>query len=190
VKAPTWLLLLSGCLPAHRQSQQDLERAPDREQFAAWSQEQGLVSEFQDFVDLLEAPGLAEVVEPWTLLRQGTDWHTVEHPPFAMPAREQWEAILPTLAFIQEHIEPQFGPVEVVSAFRTPDFNAAAGGSNGSRHKYFEALDLVPIEPIRRARLHAKLEALHSEQGEAHRLGLGLYENTRFHVDTWKLRRW
>jgi len=158
--------------------------------FSEWLTETQLESTYTDFVAHLHSADVEDVVEPWTLLRQGTDWKAVNHPPFAMPPPEVWDSMVPTLVLIRDHIEPEFGQVEVVSGFRTSEFNAAAGGSSGSRHKFFEAVDLVPSRPTRRKKLHQKLEQFYADNGQESQVGLGLYRNTRFHIDTWKARRW
>ncbi len=107
-----------------------------------------------------------------------------------MPPRELWPAIVPTLVTVREDIVPRVGPVEVVSAFRTYRYNQLAGGAPGSRHRTFEAVDLVPRAPWPRTLLHHRLRAWWETSGVGRRAGLGLYERTRFHVDCWKHRSW
>lgn len=184
------LLLTTGCISAHRTSQRDAKRAPDQAVFEAWLLDEELEPTYAEFLGVLSLEGHHDVVPPWQLLRQGTDWAKVGHPPFAMPPAEQWESIFPTLVFLEEVLIPQIGPVEVVSGYRTEDFNQAAGGSSGSRHLHFQAVDLVPMERQSRDQLHQELEDIYDIHGDAHSLGLGLYQNTRFHIDTWKKRRW
>ena len=178
-----------GC-HAHQRSMQDASRAPDEQRFDAWIDHHEQGGEYSELVSFLAQHGVSNVVPPWQLLRQGTDWKNVEHPPFAMPPREQWMAMVPTLQFIRDELQPIIGPVQVVSGYRTTDFNAVAGGSPGSRHQFFEAVDLVPSHPKRQKSLHRKLMNLYDSHGEKHEIGLGLYQNTRFHIDTHKQRRW
>ena len=83
-------------------------------------------NEYELLVDFLAQREVAMV--PPYVLRQGTDWKAVEHPPFAMPPREQWAAIVPTLQFIRDELQPTIGPIQVVSGYRTSEFNAVAGG--------------------------------------------------------------
>ena len=184
------LILSTGCASAHQNSLRDATHAPDREQFDTWLDEEDLAADYAQFVGVLKDGNVHEVVPPWQLLRQGTDWAVVNHPPFAMPPRELWTAMGPTLRFIEDELIPRIGPVEVVSGFRTQSFNAQAGGSTGSRHLTFEAVDLVPLKRHTRRSLHQELESIHDTHSQEHSLGLGLYQNTRFHVDTWKARRW
>ena len=178
-----------GC-HAHQRSLQDARKAPDEQRFEMWLTLEDQREEYEDLIDFLVQEEVAQVVPPWQLLRQGTDWQAVNHPPFAMPPREQWPAIVPTLAFIQNELEPTIGPVQVVSGYRTSEFNKVAGGSSGSRHQFFEAVDLIPVRPKRRKPLHSELEHLFADHGAKHNVGLGLYQNTRFHIDTHRERRW
>jgi len=185
-------LLIPGVMSctAHHKSQIDALRAPDQALFNDWLEETELETTYAELVAHLEQAGVGQVVQPWQLLRQGTDWEAVQHAPFAMPPREQWDRIVPTLIFIRDHLEPELGPLEVVSAYRSEAFNEAAGGSANSRHKFFEAVDIVPSQRSRRGALHRELRDIHTEFGTDSSVGLGLYENTRFHVDTWKFRSW
>jgi uncharacterized protein YcbK (DUF882 family) len=130
------------------------------------------------------------VVPPWHLWRQGTDWRGVGEPAFARPPRDQWASIEPTLRLLRDEVVPEVGPVVVVSGFRTTRFNEKAGGAPGSRHRWFEAVDVVPRRWWSREGLHRRLLAFWEREGPALKLGLGLYSGTRFHVDTWKHRKW
>ena len=181
--------LFFGC-QAHQRSMKDASRAPDEQHFEAWLTHQEQRNEYELLVDFLAQREVAQVVPPWQLLRQGTDWKAVDHPPFAMPPREQWAAIVPTLQFIRDELQPTIGPLQVVSGYRTSEFNVEAGGSPGSRHQFFEAVDLIPARPKRQKSLHTNLTELHDRQGEQYQIGLGLYQNTRFHIDTHRKRTW
>lgn len=163
---------------------------PSHGQFQDFLVEEDLAGTFADFEAHLQAAGVAEVVPPWTLWRQGTDWRSVEQPPFAVPPRDTWDAMVPTLRVVRDDVVPVVGPVEVVSAWRTETYNAVAGGSAGSRHKWFEAVDLQPRRSWERSALHDRLLELWRTRGPKVRMGLGLYDFTRFHVDTHRHRRW
>lgn len=180
---PSTLILLFGCA-LHRFT---LPGDPELAAFLAESDHRGALARFEA---LLAAEGVADVVPPIDLWRQGTDWCDVDRPPFSRPPDDAWSAIVPTLRVLRDRVVPITGPVVVVSGFRTTDYNGAAGGSKGSRHQWFEAVDVVPRRPWRRKALHARLMTLWATDGPALGLGLGLYSKTRFHIDTWKHRRW
>jgi hypothetical protein len=175
------VLALSCCLAAPWPPRPDvpgadalasLDAAPELAAFEAW----------------LEAQGVGGIVPAWHLWRQGTDWRALGHPPFAVPPRDLWPGIVPTLRVLRDEVIPRVGPVEVVSGFRTYRYNQLAGGSAGSRHRWFEAVDVVPRAPWPRVVLHARLRAWWRDTAAP--IGLGLYARTRFHVDTWRHRTW
>jgi len=124
------------------------------------------------------------------LLRQGTDFHHVDLPPFALPPDSMLSHILPTLQLLQDKIIPLVGPVEIVSGYRSKAYNAVAGGAEHSRHLYFDAVDVVPLTKIPETVLKARLREFWYQEGKRYNLGLGLYDYKRFHVDTWKYRNW
>lgn len=93
---------------------------------------------------------------------------------------ELWEHIVPTL-HVAEWIRSRFGdvPVHVSSGYRDPAYNRAVGGARRSLHVAFNAVDLA-VEGHEPA---AVATTLHEEFGDAHVLGIGLYEGF-VHVDT------
>lgn len=179
------LLLLLGCVDRTRL--RSLDR-PQFDDFAVWLEGSG--ADYGAFVALLEREGVEDVVPPWHLWRQGTDWRGVGEPPFAAPPVEQWAGIVPTLRILRDEVVPRVGKIEVVSGFRTEIYNQEAGGAPGSRHRWFEAVDVVPRRWWSRPALHVVLLGWWVDRGEALNLGLGLYSGTRFHVDAWKYRKW
>ena len=95
-----------------------------------------------------------------------------------------------TLVFLKYDLIPYIGDVRVLSGFRTPKYNRLAGGAGRSRHLTFSALDLKPVTEIDRSRLHRILQNRWHTLGEEYKLGLGLYSNLRFHIDTGGHRQW
>lgn len=162
---------------------------PDRTRFDAFLAE-GHADAFSAFEAHLREAEVADVVPAWTLRRQGTDWRSLGEPAFAEPPRGQWAGMVRTLEVLRDDIIPATGPVSVVSGYRTERYNRRAGGAAGSRHKWFEAVDLVPSRPWDRAGLHRTLLQRWRTRGPSTRMGLGLYSRTRFHVDTHRHRRW
>ncbi len=145
---------------------------------------------YEEFVLFLQQHNVDDVAPPWHLWRQGTDWRMTMQPPFAVPPRDQWAGMVPTLRLLRDRIVPEVGPVEVVSGFRTGLFNELAGGSKGSRHQWFEAVDVIPRYWWAREALHHELLTVWEAQGPLSRAGLGLYGRLRFHIDTWRYRKW
>ncbi|MFV8780857.1 D-Ala-D-Ala carboxypeptidase family metallohydrolase [Microbulbifer sp. SA54] len=145
---------------------------------------------FGELTSFLESAGVADATAPENLLRQGSDWLDIDEAPFAIPPRDYWNNMLPTLKLIRDEVIPAIGPVDVVSAFRTDRYNRKAGGSKGSKHKTFCGLDLVPRSNISRKELIEELRNLHARLGPDSHMGLGIYSGVRFHVDTCGFRSW
>jgi hypothetical protein len=181
----------SAQAPMHATSPAAHAGLGDRSEFDAWlGADKARGASYDSFVGTLRAAGVEGVLEPWTLWRQGTDADALSMPRFAVPPREQWSAIIPTLRLIRDRVVPVVGPVEVASGYRTRPYNIAAKGAPKSDHLRFGAVDIVPTREWQREELHAALLRLHGEVGQQTRMGLGLYSGLRFHVDTRRFRRW
>lgn len=165
-------------------------QTPDSSAFSAFLDRADHRSRYDEFVNFLSFEKVADVLPPHQLLRQGSGWKDVNMPPFAMPPDSLWSNIVPTLRLIRDHIIPMVGTVEAVSAFRTPEYNAAAGGDPQSKHMAFRALDLVPVKAIDREILVEKLKTLWETEGNHLQMGLGLYWYIRFHIHTGEHEIW
>jgi len=181
--------LVAGLLPAWA-SAQEPGGPPSREELKRFLEQPENATRFEAFKAFLQKQEVAGVVAPEELLRQGTDWAALRVDPFVVPPKKYWPRIVPVLKLIQRELKPGLGELEVMSAYRTPAYNQAAGGARRSRHLTFEALDLQPKGDLSRAETHALLEAIWKQKGAAYKLGLGLYDGTRFHVDTHRHRTW
>jgi hypothetical protein len=144
----------------------------------------------KSFHDYLIAQGVGGVVPTWQLLRTASDWYKCGDNAFEMPPVEQWPKLADSLRFVRDVVIPTVGPVEAVSVYRNPALNSCAGGAQESAHRYGQALDLVPLTPITREELMARLCIIHRQRGEAYAAGLGFYVGLRFHVDSRRFRRW
>ena len=160
------------------------------DQFGDFLSESDNERRFRDVVAFFERQKVADVVPIQHLLRQGTDWKNADLPPFAIPSEELWPNVVNTLIVLRDDVIPTVGPVEVLSAFRTEEYNSAAGGAKRSKHLEFSAVDVIPINDIDRDELHSKLKAMWSKEGPEKAIGLGLYSKLRFHIDTGGFRTW
>jgi hypothetical protein len=142
------------------------------------------------FNDYLTTWGVAGVVPTWQLLRTASDWQKCGADPFELAPSNEWPNIVQTLRYIRDKVVPAIGPVEAVSAYRNPQLNQCAGGARESAHQMFEAVDLVPLQPMTREALIHELCTIHARSGERYAVGLGFYAFLRFHVDSHKFRKW
>ena len=147
-------------------------------------------TKFQKLESFLIQNGVHNIIPTDQLLRQGTDWKKVSQPPFAMPPQSLWSNMVKTLRVLKYVVIPVVGPVEVVSGYRTKKYNTLAGGSKGSKHLEFAAVDIVLSRKYKRADLHRKLEVMWLKSGKENTIGLGLYSGLRFNIDTKRYRRW
>lgn len=147
-------------------------------------------TQLRNFERRLRVSGVYNVIPTWQLLRQGTDWQRNNLPQFAFPPVYLWPRMTNTLKFMRRFILPVIGPVDVVSGFRTPTYNFAAGGAPRSQHLEFSALDVVPRSTISRSELHGRLLNIWQIHGKGLDMGLGLYQGKRFHIDTGGHRKW
>ncbi|MCA0899949.1 MULTISPECIES: D-Ala-D-Ala carboxypeptidase family metallohydrolase [Microbulbifer] len=145
---------------------------------------------FEKLERFLKLNEVDEVVPPYELMRQGTDWQKIGEPPFAIPPEDAWETMVDTLRVMKDYIIPTIGPVVVLSGWRTPSYNAKAGGARTSKHLHFCGLDMIPEDDYTRKQLVPKLRRIHRKVGRKWNMGLGIYSGIRFHVDTCGYRRW
>ena len=163
----------------------------DRATFDRWLAVDPPRSEsFRRFEALLAREGVADVVPSYELWLTDQNGPKCDAEPFIAPPEETWLHILPALRFIRDHIEPAIGDVRVVSAYRDEAFNTCVRGAPRSAHREYYALDLVPDRAINRATLIRTLCPIHSDQGAAAQIGLGIYAGQRFHIDARGFRGW
>lgn len=92
---------------------------------------------------------------------------------------------------LRDEIVPKVGKVEIVSGYRDTALNACAGGARGSIHRKFGAFDLYPLDSgMTRAKLVPELCRWHKRRGETLRVGLGIYQGAKFHIDARSYRTW
>lgn len=142
------------------------------------------------FNNYLTTYGVANVVPTWQLLRTASDWQKCGQPAFEVPPSDDWPNVIQTLRYIRDKVIPTLGPVEPVSVYRNPELNQCAAGAPESAHRFMQAVDLVPLNPITRDAMMHKLCAVHAATGESYGVGLGFYVGLRFHVDSRKFRTW
>lgn len=147
-------------------------------------------SQVSAFHNYLAQAGVAYVVPTWQLLRTASQWHRCGSEPFTVPPLDEWANVVNTLRYVRDYVVPAVGRVEAVSAYRNPALNRCAGGAPASVHQHLSAIDLVPLSPISRDEMMARLCPAHAVEGPRYSVGLGFYSKHRFHVDTWKFRTW
>lgn len=167
-------------------------RAASLEDFQTWlSAETGRTEAFTRFQSMLDEAGVSDVVPDYQLwLTDQINPQCVEED-FTQPPEALWPNIIPALRYIRDEVKPAVGNVQVMSGFRTEDFNTCIGGARRSAHRAFQALDLVPTDAhVTRQSLIDVLCPLHARTGPARAIGLGIYSGRRFHIDARGYRGW
>jgi len=179
-------------LPAVPLRAQELPEGQSEADYAAWliAAGPGAKGAVLSFEAWQQAAGVDHVLPTYQVIRTASMWRQCAGEPFEVPPAAHWPGMAKTLRFIRDHVRPAIGPVEAVSGYRNPLLNQCAGGSPGSAHRDFFALDLIPLRPVTRLELMRRLCAVHAASGEAAGAGLGFYSFLRFHVDTRSFRRW
>jgi hypothetical protein len=162
----------------------------DANRFAKWQQYGTHKAQAAALQSYLTQNGVGNVLPIRQLLRSDTQWRKCGAEPFAVPPKDQWSHIIPTLKVIRDAVQPLLGPVEALSVFRGPAINRCIRGASQSMHLRFHAIDMRPVRAVTRAQLIQKLCKLHAEKGKVLNMGLGIYRGTRFHIDTAGYRRW
>jgi hypothetical protein len=140
--------------------------------------------------DYLVTYGVGGIVPTWQLLRTASDWYKCGAPAFEVPPTAEWPNVVQTLRYIRDKVIPAVGAVEPVSVYRNPALNHCAGGAQASAHRFMQAVDLVPLQPITRPDLIRRLCTVHAASGGPYGVGLGFYVGLRFHIDSRKFRTW
>lgn len=206
---PWWLIwVLLGAALLYVAWINDLLRLPgsvdptSRAAFESWlAEEPDRAQEYAAFEDYLEEQGVSDVLPPWQLARVDLEYaRRCNLGVWRLPPEDLWPNIVPALRLVRDHVEPEFGEVEVQSSYRSPELNVCAGGAARSRHISFEALDLLLVN--RRSDLEAfyqELCAMQERAGPESRMGLGAYydgsdplynRKGRFHIDAAGYRSW
>lgn len=172
-----------------------------REAFQRWlAADRTRATEFAAFERFLAERNVAGVVPAWQIMRTDADYAVrCGLPAFAVPPRDKWPAIVPTLRLVRAEVVPVVGRVEVHSAWRSDPLNACVNGASRSRHLSFSALDLIAPEQADKRQMFADLCAVHARAGARTRMGLGAYwdpekpaasRKGRFHIDATGYRTW
>jgi Peptidase M15 len=170
--------------------------------FAAWlAANPDQATQFDDLRAYLTREGVADVLPLWQLVQTETPEAAAkcEIVAYAVPPRDMWPSIVPTLRLVKQEIIPLLGPVKVLSSFRTNEANKCSEGAPESPHKRYSALDLAMVDPMPQNEMFAKLCKHWYQLSPRWGYGLGAYyvrgyptynEEGRFHVDTLGRRTW
>lgn len=168
------------------------------EAYIAWLASADHRQAVQAYKQFLKQKGLANLVPDHELLRSARDWQKCGVEPYAVPPREIWSNIVPTLSILKALVDDGvINDFEVTSAYRALSLNRCAGGADASRHVFNAALDfrIGPEQPsdldqFNIQQTKTKLCQFWETKGQALNMGLGVYASGQIHIDSQGFRSW
>ena len=101
---------------------------PQPEAYIAWLATGDHRQSVQAYKQFLQTKGLANLVPDYELLRSARDWQKCGVEPYAVPPREIWSNIVPTLSILKALVDDGIiNDFEVTSAYRALSLNRCAG---------------------------------------------------------------
>ncbi len=206
------MTLVAACQPAPPAKKSlvvtapQIARTPDVVQypaeFSTWlAVNPDQASQFEALKAYLIKEGVGDVLPLWQLIQTETPEAAAKCAiaGFAVPPKDMWPIMVPTLRLVRQEIVPLVGPVKVLSSFRTPQANKCASGAPESPHKRYSALDLAILSDMSQKEMFGKLCKHWDRLSPRWGYGLGAYytryqpwlnKEGRFHVDTMGRRTW
>lgn len=163
-----------------------------RQWLAAQAGRQQAMLEYQQFLNHNLNATMPAMAQISTTARS---WQACGDEPYAIPPRQLWDYLLPTLTVYNKLIQQGILPKDsrIRSVYRHGTLNSCAGGAAGSKHLLNAAIDIeVPSSMSTQAmvRLQDGLCQYWRDYGEQWQLGLGLYATGAIHLDTQGYRKW
>lgn len=171
---------------------------PQPEAYVAWLASADHRQAVQAYKQFLKQKGLANLVPDHELLSSARDWQKCGVEPYAVPPREIWSNIVPTLSILKALVEDGvINDFEVTSVYRALSLNRCAGGADASRHVFNAALDFrigpeqpTDLDQFNIQQTKTKLCQFWATKGQALNMGLGVYASGQIHIDSQGFRSW
>lgn len=168
------------------------------ETYVAWLASADHRQAVQAYKQFLKQKGLANLVPDHELLSSARDWQKCGVEPYAVPPREIWSNIVPTLSILKALVDDGvINDFEVTSVYRALSLNRCAGGADASRHVFNAALDfrIGPEQPsdldqFNIQQTKTKICQFWATKGQALNMGLGVYASGQIHIDSQGFRSW
>ncbi|WP_426455617.1 D-Ala-D-Ala carboxypeptidase ZrlA [Acinetobacter sp. KB005] len=171
---------------------------PQPEDYIAWLATGEHRESVQAYKQFLQKNGLATLIPDHELLRSARDWQKCGVEPYAVPPREIWSNIVPTLSILKALVnDGVINDFEVTSVYRALSLNRCAGGADASRHVFNAALDFrigpeqpTDLDQFNIQQTKTKLCQFWETKGQALNMGLGVYASGQIHIDSQGFRSW
>lgn len=196
-----WTLLLSvfvlsGCEREKVRSEHQTNRQNDiQQQFNAWKAKQDpkLIDEYFQFISqyLIQKPTKLEVMSNRNFMSK-----VCESERFSIPPKKEWNNITGSLKLLNQlHQQNYFQRYTITAMYRSPTLNSCIKGAGKSKHLNHYAVDFHVLKPKEtnqkeRENLVKSLCQFWKTEGKTLKMGLGVYGNNRYHIDTQGYRTW
>ena len=190
------IMLLSGCeKPVQKKADEKNNKDPLVQQFEQWKSQQDpqLLRDYYQFMAqyLKHPPSLMELTTTRNYMPE-----QCYSKRFAVPPKKYWKNVVESLQLVEKlnHID-YYQHYTITAIYRNPELNRCVQGASRSKHLYNYAVDfhvLAPKETNQKAReaLVKKMCQFWRKEGENFKMGLGVYGNNRYHIDTQGYRTW
>ena len=190
------LILFSGCEKSEqKKTPENKNKDPLKLQFEQWKSQQDpkLLNEYYQFMTqyLKHPPSLMELTTTRNYMPE-----QCYSKRFAIPPKKYWENVVGSLKLVEKLNQNDFYQHYTITAiYRNPELNQCVKGASRSKHLYNYAVDfhvLAPKETDQKARegLVKKMCQFWQKEGKIFKMGLGVYGNNRYHIDTQGYRTW
>ena len=190
------IVLLSAChSPDQQQTQQNKNNAQLQQQFQQWKAQQDpeLLADYYQFMSqyLKKPPSLMELTTTRNYMPERCAAQR-----FAIPPQRYWKNVVSSLQLVEKLSRDSFFRKYTITAiYRSPELNKCIHGAGKSKHLYNYAVDFHVLEPKEtnendRNLLLKKICQFWKVEGKHFKMGLGVYGDNRFHIDTQAYRTW
>jgi len=193
----TSILLLNGCNQSEQQKAVPQSQNKDQlqQQFRSWKSKQDpkLLADYYQFISqyLKHPPSLMELTTTRNYMPE-----KCYSKRFSIPPKHYWKNVVSSLQLLEKLNENEYFKTYTITAiYRDPQLNKCVGGAGKSKHLYNFAVDFHVLNPKEsneqdRKLLVQKMCQFWKKEGKNFKMGLGVYGNNRYHIDTQGYRTW
>lgn len=192
-------MFLTACTkPENNKANQPQQNKLDQQieaQFKLWKAQQNpqLLSEYYQFMSqyLKHPPSLMELTTTRNYMPE-----KCYSKRFAIPPKAFWKNVVGSLQLVEKlNGNEYFKSYAITAIYRDPELNKCVGGAGKSKHLNNYAVDFYILNPKEsnadeREKLVKKMCQFWKIEGKNFKMGLGVYGNNRYHIDTQGYRTW
>lgn len=190
------VVILSACNPPdHQQTQQNKSDTQLQQQFQQWKAKQNpeLLAGYYQFMAqyLRNPPSLMELTTTRNYMPE-----QCYSKRFAIPPKHYWKNVVNSLQLVEKlNRNELFKQYTITAIYRSPELNKCIHGAEKSKHLHNFAVDFYVLDPKEindsdRKLLLKRMCQFWKVEGKHFKMGLGVYGNNRYHIDTQAYRTW